>query len=148
MGSIVSIISTLGSVLTSWFGTKQEVSKATTAAITSAFDLAKQVDNTDAQIAASASAAAVAQFQNEGSFVKIIRAGLLLLISLVVVAWCFGYMPPNVDKPMPPFISECFDIVKFGMGLYYPSRSLEKIARMFVTPKLVGAIVDRVINKK
>lgn len=140
---LTPIVSGIVSIFTSVFKTKEEKLKATASTLTTTVEALKQLDATDGQIAAGASATAVAMLQNETFLSKIIRSLLMLVIAILISAWCFGYMPSNINNPMPPFISECFDLLKMGLGFYYPSRSVEKIARMFITPKLVQTIMER-----
>jgi hypothetical protein len=107
-------------------------------------DLLKQADATDAQIATAIAAGVTAESQSEGVLTRNWRPLVMLLITMLIVAWCFGYIPPNINAPMPPFIEECFEILKFGLGFYMSGRSLEKIAKTLLTPKLIETMLKNI----
>jgi hypothetical protein len=140
---VASIVSGIVSIFTSVFKTKEAKATAIASTIQGSIDLLKQADATDAQIATAVATGVTAEAQSEGILTRNWRPLIMLLMAAVVAAWCWGYTPPNINNPMPPFIQECFEILKFGLGLYIPGRSLEKIAKMFLTPKLIQTILEK-----
>lgn len=138
-----SIFSGITSIFSAVFQTKQMKAQAIMDGVKGTVDLLKQADATDAQIAAAVAAGVTAEAQSEGILARNWRPLVMLLLAAVVTGWCYGYMPPNINNDMPPFVKECFDLLKFGLGLYIPGRTLEKIVSSFLTPKLIGTIIDK-----
>lgn len=137
------VIAGVISIFSSIFRTKEVKATAIANTIQGSIDLLKQADSTDAQIATAVATAVTAESNSEGVLTRNWRPLVMLAMAVMVTAWCWGYTPPNINNPMPPFVQECFDILKFGLGLYIPGRSLEKIAKMFLTPKLIQTVLER-----
>jgi hypothetical protein len=141
---IGTIVSGISSIVSSIFKTKEVKAQAIASGIQGTVDLLKQADATDAQIATAIAAGVTAESQSEGVLTRNWRPLVMLLITMLIVAWCFGYIPPNINAPMPPFIEECFEILKFGLGFYMSGRSLEKIAKTLLTPKLIETMLKNI----
>lgn len=149
MGPVIGgIISAIGSIFTGIFQTKQAKMEAIASGIAGVISVLKEANASDAEIAASISAAVVADAQSESVLARNWRPLAMILIGCSVAAFYFGYQPPHLNDPMGPMMTELFEIFKIGLCGYIPARSLEKIAKMIMTPKLVEQIINSLSRGK
>lgn len=140
---ITSAITALGSVFGAIFQTKQARLEAYATGISKVVDLLKAANRTDAEIAQAIAAAVTAEAQSESWFARSWRPLVMLTIASMVGAFVFGYVPPNIGADMPPLMEKCFELLTYGLCGYMPARSLEKIVKTVMTPKVVDTIMSK-----
>ena len=144
MGPLIGgILSSIGSIFGSILQTRQAKMEATALAIGKTIDLLKEANYSDAQIAQAVSAAVVAESQSESVIARNWRPIIMLGLGSMIVAWMWGYVPPNITNDMSPFMQECFDLFKIGLCGYVPARTLEKIAKIMMTPKVIDTVLSK-----
>ena len=145
LGSLVNgAVSIFGAI----FQTKAARMEAVAVGISKSMEVLKAANATDGEIAAAVSAVVASEAQSESILARNWRPLAMILIMALIIAFMWGKMPPNINGAMPPLLTELFDILKIGLCGYIPARSLEKIARMFMTPKLVESITKSLTGIK
>ena len=139
MNPFLAITSLIGSAVQGFFGLRTEQQKA----ITSALDVIKDV-NASEKDRAIAFAQYMAADSNSGYWLAAcIRPLIALFLTLLVVAWFFGYAPPNLEAEMPPFIAKAVDALMVFIGFYVPGRSLEKIVSSVMNAKIIQQYLQK-----
>lgn len=144
---IASAISALGSIFGSIFQTKQARLEAYATTLGKVTDVLKEANYTDAQISQAVATIIAAEAQSDSWIAKSWRPITMLLIGSLIASWMYGVTPPNINGQMSPFMAECFELFKIGLCGYMPARSLEKIIKTIMTPKIVETIVKSLTSK-
>lgn len=76
-----------------------------------------------------------AEAKSDSFLAKNIRPFTILVFLGLVVAYWFGYQPPNLTQEV---IQELFTIIKWGLSGYVGGRSVEKITKTIVEAKVTG----------
>lgn len=137
------IISAIGNIFGGIFQTKQAKMEAVAQGVAGIVSLLKEANASDAQIAAAVSAAVVADSQSESILARNWRPICMLLIVTAVIAFFFGYQPPHLNDPMSPMMDKLFDMLQYGLMGFIPARSLEKITKMIMTPKVIETLLSK-----
>lgn len=145
---LTSIITGITSIFGIVFQTKAAKVEGIAMAVSKTIDLLKDVNATDAQIAQAISATIVAEAQSESWLTRMWRPMAMIVIAGMIGFWMFGHVPPNITGTMPPVLDRLFDILTYGICGYIPGRTLEKIAKVMMTPKLVNSIADQISKIK
>lgn len=77
----------------------------------------------------------MAEAKSDSFLAKNIRPFTILVFLGLVVAYWFGYQPPNLTQEV---IQELFTIIKWGLSGYVGGRSVEKITKTIVEAKVTG----------
>ena len=137
------LLSMIGNVFSAMFQTKQAKLEAYATTLAKVTDVLKQADYTDGQIAQAIAGAVASEAQSESWIARSWRPLVMMAIVSMVVAFVFGYVPPNISGTMPPLMERCFDLLTYGICGYMPARSLEKIVKTIMTPKVVDQILSK-----
>lgn len=119
-----AIFGVLGSVVSGFFGMKQQQGIVVQEAIKGVGAIA----NVDAE-RATATATVISAEAASGYWLAACWRPLMMVSFLgIIISYWFGYVPPNllVEK-MPPMIDRLFDLMEIGLGGYIGGRTLEKI---------------------
>lgn len=73
------------------------------------------------------------------------RPLLMLCLTGLVGAYCFGWVTPNLMQDMPEhaMITQLFELLKIGVCGYMPLRSVEKI----IDKLTLSGVLDKLIKK-
>lgn len=140
LGLLGGLFSMIGSGVQAVFGFKSEQAQAVKEAIKMVGDYSASEGQREAAIAT-----IIAAENSSGYAISAMWRPLMMLIFLgIVVSFWLGYVPPNITGPMPPMITEIFELIKIGMGGYIGGRSLEKI----ISSLSLGPVLKQFISKK
>lgn len=140
LGLLGGLFSMIGSGVQAIFGFKSEQASAVKEAIKVVGDYSASEGQREAAIAT-----IIAAENSSGYAISAIWRPLMMLIFLAfLVSFWLGYVPINASGPMPPMISEIFELIKIGMGGYVGGRSLEKI----ISALSLGGVLKEFIKKK
>lgn len=133
-------IGAVGSLMSGIFGFK----KAQADAVMKAVGVVSDVNTSNAQ-REQAIATIIAAENASGYWLSAVwRPMLMVFFAILIGSFWFGYVPPHLNQPMSPMMTEIFTILKIGIGGYIPARTLEKI----VQNMNVGAVLKKFIEKK
>jgi hypothetical protein len=140
LGLLGGLFSMIGSGVQAVFGFKSEQAAAVKEAIKMVGDYSASEGQREAAVAT-----IIAAENGSGYAISAIWRPLMMLIFLgFLVSFWLGYVPVNATGPMPPMITEIFELIKIGMGGYIGGRSLEKI----VSSLSLGPVLKQFISKK
>lgn len=145
---LTSALSAIGSIFGAIFQTKAAKMEAIASGVSGTIGLLKQVNATDGEIATAVSAVVAAEAQSESILARNWRPVCMLLIVVMIISFMWGYTPPNINGAMPPMLAELFEILKIGLCGYIPGRSLEKIVKTIMTPKIVEQVMKQIGGAK
>lgn len=131
----------IGSGVQSLFGFKESQAQVIKSAIDVLGDMNASAGQRDQAVAM-----IIAAETNSGSWLAASWRPLTMIIFLIIiVSFWFGYVPPNITGPMPPMISEMFDLIKIGMGGYIGGRTIEKIFSQVNIGKALNTLIEKKI---
>ena len=132
------VVSFLGSIVTGIFGLKRDQSQV----VQKSIDLAGTVEKGD-EARATAIAQVLTSEAGAGGLAANWRPLTMLVFLGLIVSFWFGYVPPNLEGPMPPMVAELFGIIKIGIAGYIPCRTLEKIVSQINLSSLLKQLVRK-----
>lgn len=80
---------------------------------------------------------------NSGGITALWRPLFMCIFLVIIVSFWFGYVPPQLNTPMPPMIARLFDLIELGIAGYIPARTIEKIVQQVN----LGSVLKTLINK-
>jgi hypothetical protein len=134
-----SIFSTIGSVVSGIFNVKGKQGDIVLKAFDQVGSVAGGASNELAAIASIVKAEASSTNLLASSW----RPIMMLVFAGIIVSFWFGYVPPDINKPMSPMMQEIFEIVKIGMGGYIGGRTIEKVMAGINVAKLAQTYLDK-----
>lgn len=140
LGLLGGLFSMIGSGVSAIFGFKSEQAQAVKEAIKVVGDYSASEGQREAAIAS-----IIVAENSSGYALSALWRPLMMMVFLgFLISFWLGYMPPNMNGPMPPMIGEIFELIKIGMGGYIGGRSLEKI----INSLQLGPVLKNLIAKK
>lgn len=118
-----ALLGTLGTAISGFFGFKQNQADA----LKGALSVLGEVNSSNAQREQAIATIIAAETTSGYWLAAVWRPLLMIVFAGILVSYWFGYGPPNINGPMPPVLSEIFDLLKIGVGGYIGGRTLEKI---------------------
>lgn len=137
---IVPLLSAIGSAIGGLFNFK----KAQGEALQGAIKVLGETNASNAQREQAIATVLVAEATGGSRLAAMWRPLLMMIFAGMLVSYWFGYVPPNINGPMPPVLQEIFSILKLGIGGYIGGRSIEKI----IGSLNVGSVLKKFIEKK
>lgn len=137
-----ALIGLFGTGIKGFFGLKTEQQKI----VGTALETLKDVNSSEKDRAIAFAQYMAAESSNGYWLSACIRPLMALSLMILVGCWFFGYMPPNINAAMPPFIEKAVDTLMVFMGVYVPGRSLEKIVTSITNSKIISQYLDRYLK--
>lgn len=74
------------------------------------------------------------------------RPMLMLILSLLVVAYCFGWTTPNLTTQLPEssMIAQLFELLKIGVMGYMPLRTVDKVVEAVTRANVLKQLLSRI----
>ena len=63
----------------------------------------------------------------------------------IIVAFWFGYAPPNLNAPLSPTLDRIFNIVEVCLYGYIPARTIDKIVTQVNLSKILRTFIEKKI---
>lgn len=134
------IFSLIGTGISTFFGFKKEQANVINGAMKVLGDANASNAQREQAIAQIISAEA-----GSGYWLSAVWRPLAMVIFLILlVAYWFGFVPPNLEGPMPEGVKEIFGLIKLGLGGYIGGRTLEKIVNNIG----IAGVLKKFIEKK
>lgn len=134
-----ALFTTIGSAVSGFFGLKKEQGEVIKEAI-------KTIESTSDMTAKEVQAIAAiiqAEAKSDSWLTSSWRPLVMLVFTGMIVAFFFGYIPPGMDKPMPPMVAELFTLLKLGIGGYMGGRTIEKLGRSLALGKTIKTFIEK-----
>jgi hypothetical protein len=143
---IPAIISGIGSIAKGFFG----VQEAKLDTINKSIEAISQ-SNMSASEREKAVASVIASETSSGTWLAATwRPMLMLILSVMVVAYCLGFTTVNMTKPLDSssMISQLFELLKIGVMGYMPLRTVDKIVESLARNNTLKIILDALNKSK
>ena len=137
---ITPIITAIGSAIGGLFSFKKTQSEA----LQGALKVLGDTNASNSQREQAIATVLVAEASSGHTLAAIWRPLLMMVFAGMLVSFWFGYVPPNINGPMPPVLAEIFSLLKLGIGGYIGGRTVEKI----IGSLNIGAVLKKFIEKK
>ena len=136
-----AIISGVGSAISGFFGFKAQQSANITEALKVVNDVNASASDKEKAIAG----VVIAEASSPYALTSCWRPLLMLVLSLMVIAYFLGFTTPNVLTPMPEnsAIGQLFELLKIGVMGYMPLRSFDKLVQQLNIGKVLQTFIDK-----
>jgi hypothetical protein len=135
-----AILAFAGTFFTGLFGFKGDQART----VQSSLETLKGLNDAEAQSVV-AQSQAIGAILTQGSFLeRNWRAIAMVGIMILIVAYFFGYAPPNIYKPLPPMLDRLFSLFEIGLVGYISRYGIRDIIREFK----ISSIIQELIKKK
>lgn len=146
MGWISAIGGVIASAVSGFFGYKRKVSDNLTQGMGTLGEILSNSQISEAHKMSAISAIIVKELSSDSVINQNWRSCIMLLIAIIIGSFWFGHVPPNINAPMPPMLDRLFNLLEIGIMGYIPAQATQSVVRMFMTPKIVNAILDKVMK--
>ena len=146
LGPIITAVgSVLGAGVKGFFGAKEKKAEVITTGITTAMS-AFESHNMSEKERMVAISSVIASAHQAGGIARIWRPlSMLIFVGLIVAFW-FGFAPPNIEQDLPPALREIFELVKIGLMGYLPLRTIDKAVESYNGRKILERITEKVLD--
>lgn len=67
---------------------------------------------------------------------------MIIFVGIVVAFW-FGYVPPNLNEPLSPTLDRIFGLIEIGLMGYIPARTIDKIVTQMNLSKILRTFIEK-----
>jgi hypothetical protein len=136
-----AIISGVGSAVSGFFGFKAEQSKN----ISEALKVINDINSSAADKEKAIAGVVIAEASSSSWLASSWRPLLMVVLSIMVIAYFLGFTTPNLLIPMPEnsAIAKLFDLLMIGVMGYMPLRSFDKLVQQLNIGKVLQTFIDK-----
>lgn len=135
----VALLSMFGNLFKGFFGFKQAQADTIQTALKVLSDVSTSEAQREQAIAGIIGAEATSGYWLAACWRPLVA---ICLFGLIMAAF-FGYVPPDIDKPLSPMLGRIFDLFEVCLYGYIPARTLEKV----ISNINLSSVVKQFINK-
>lgn len=139
MPIVAAVLGFFSTVAKGLFGFKGDQA----ATVQKALETLSKLNDAEAQSVV-AQSQAISAILTQGSFLeRNWRSAAMVGIMVLIVAYFFGYAPPNIDKPLSPMLARLFDLFETGLIGYISRYGIRDIIREFKIANIVQALIAK-----
>lgn len=138
------ILGGLLSLVGGWVGGIFKRDAANADMIGKAAEVVKDVNASAAQREDALSKVITAE-SSSGGIAAIWRPMFMCVFLVIIISFWFGYVPPQLNTPMPPMIDRLFDLIQLGIAGYIPARTIEKIVQQVNLASVLKTLINKYV---
>ena len=142
---VTGLFSLIGTGLKGLFKSKEKKAEVIAGGLVTALNAFKEHNLTERERLLAISTV-ISEANKKGGIASWWRPVSMLMFLGLIIAFWFGFAPPDIGKELPPALAEIFELVKIGIMGYMPLRTIDKAIESYNGRKILETITNKILD--
>lgn len=136
---LAALFTSAASIASTIFGFKGQQADT----ISKALDVVSTATSSNAQREQAIAQIIAGEASSEAWLTRMWRPLTMVAFVGIILAYWFGYTPPNINAPLSPTLDRIFNIIEIGLMGYIPARTIDKIVTQINLSKILKTFIEK-----